>query len=107
MRVLLRPGGRRMIQQKAPPWRRQGDVLAAVCRPFGPALLTRRGPPRTHPTHERVAQFVEHLTFNQVVPGSSPGALTMKTRGFLNFAPLLATHRRPWVAAWVAGGLSP
>src|SRR3977135_1705347 len=39
-------------------------------------LLTRRGPPRTHPTHERVAQLVEHLTFNQVVPGSSPGALT-------------------------------
>ena len=24
----------------------------------------------------RVAQMVEHLTFNQVVPGSSPGALT-------------------------------
>ena len=24
----------------------------------------------------RVAQLVEHLTFNQVVPGSSPGALT-------------------------------
>ena|GEM_PF-4157702 len=26
----------------------------------------------------RVAQMVEHLTFNQVVPGSSPGALTSK-----------------------------
>ena len=26
----------------------------------------------------RVAQMVEHLTFNQVVPGSSPGALTNK-----------------------------
>ena len=26
----------------------------------------------------RVAQLVEHLTFNQVVPGSSPGALTNK-----------------------------
>jgi hypothetical protein len=25
---------------------------------------------------ERVAQLVEHLTFNQEVPGSSPGALT-------------------------------
>lgn len=25
---------------------------------------------------ERVAQSVEHLTFNQRVPGSSPGALT-------------------------------
>jgi hypothetical protein len=27
-------------------------------------------------TKGRVAQLVEHLTFNQVVPGSSPGALT-------------------------------
>src|SRR3954452_15111348 len=45
-------------------------------------LLTRPGPPRTHPTHERVAQLVEHLTFNQVVPGSSPGALTTLRRQF-------------------------
>ena len=27
----------------------------------------------------RVAQSVEHLTFNQVAPGSSPGTLTNKT----------------------------
>ena len=36
-------------------------------------------PPRYPPTHapqERVAQLVEHLTFNQVVLGSSPSALT-------------------------------
>ena len=25
-----------------------------------------------------VAQLVEHLTFNQVVPGSNPGTLTLK-----------------------------
>src|SRR3954462_8705239 len=30
----------------------------------------------THPPWERVAQSVEHLTFNQRVPGSNPGALT-------------------------------
>jgi hypothetical protein len=29
---------------------------------------------------ERVAQSVEHLTFNQRVPGSSPGALTNKNK---------------------------
>lgn len=34
----------------------------------------------------RVAQLVEHLTFNQVAPGSNPGALTkLKRRGFLPF----------------------
>src|SRR6266404_1912395 len=31
---------------------------------------------RQSPSVERVAQSVEHLTFNQRVPGSSPGALT-------------------------------
>lgn len=29
---------------------------------------------------ERVAQSVEHLTFNQGVPGSSPGALTKEIK---------------------------
>ena len=34
----------------------------------------------------RVAQLVEHLTFNQVAPGSNPGALTkLKRRGFPPF----------------------
>ena len=34
----------------------------------------------------RVAQLVEHLTFNQVAPGSNPGALTkLKRRDFLPF----------------------
>ena len=28
----------------------------------------------------RVAQLVEHLTFNQVAPGSSPGTLTNKIK---------------------------
>ena len=31
---------------------------------------------QTLPLGERVAQPVEHLTFNQEVPGSIPGALT-------------------------------
>jgi hypothetical protein len=38
--------------------------------------LTRPERASTHPVSERVAQLVEHLTFNQVVLGSSPSALT-------------------------------
>ena len=33
----------------------------------------------------RVAQLVEHLTFNQVVPGSNPGTLTLKERSSVLF----------------------
>ena len=40
-------------------------------------LLTRRGPPPTQRASERVAQAVEHVTFNHGVVGSSPTALTM------------------------------
>jgi hypothetical protein len=36
---------------------------------------------------ERVAQLVEHLTFNQEVPGSSPGALTNKINDLANYSP--------------------
>ena len=32
-----------------------------------------------------VAQLVEHLTFNQVVPGSNPGTLTLKERSSVLF----------------------
>ena len=32
-----------------------------------------------------LAQSVEHLTFNQVVPGSNPGCLTGKTVDFHRF----------------------
>src|SRR5215813_3125260 len=42
----------------------------------GARLLTRPVGAPTHPAQERVAQLVEHLTFNQVVLGSSPSALT-------------------------------
>jgi hypothetical protein len=41
-------------------------------------LLTRTKPPPTQPGSERVAQVVEHVTFNHGVEGSSPSALTMK-----------------------------
>jgi hypothetical protein len=41
------------------------------------ALLTGLGCASTHARSERVAQLVEHLTFNQVVLGSSPSALTI------------------------------
>jgi hypothetical protein len=34
---------------------------------------------------ERVAQSVEHLTFNQGVPGSSPGALTNEIKKLVEF----------------------
>jgi hypothetical protein len=39
-------------------------------------LLTCLGAPHTHRRAEPVAQMVEHLTFNQVVLGSSPSGLT-------------------------------
>jgi hypothetical protein len=39
-------------------------------------LLTRRDTAPTHRAGEPVAQMVEHLTFNQVVLGSSPSGLT-------------------------------
>ena len=34
-----------------------------------------------------VAQLVEHLTFNQVVPGSNPGTLTLKNTEVFFFVP--------------------
>ena len=40
------------------------------------ALLTRTKPPPTQRGSERVAQVVEHVTFNHGVEGSSPSALT-------------------------------
>jgi hypothetical protein len=46
------------------------------------ALLTPPQPARKPRPGERVAQMVEHLTFNQVVLGSSPSALTSKIKGF-------------------------
>ena len=36
-----------------------------------------------------LAQLVEHLTFNQVVPGSNPGCLTSKTEALLERVVLL------------------
>jgi hypothetical protein len=42
----------------------------------GIALLTRTAPPPTQRGSERVAQAVEHVTFNHGVEGSSPSALT-------------------------------
>src|SRR5262245_51483459 len=55
-------------------------------------LLTGPGTPPTHWRREPVAQSVEHLTFNQVVLGSSPSGLTI-------FAglPSQAPPRRRWI----------
>ncbi len=36
--------------------------------------------------HGPLAQLVEHLTFNQVVLGSSPGRLTMNNKGLQQIA---------------------
>jgi hypothetical protein len=44
------------------------------------ALLTASRPARKPRPGERVAQMVEHLTFNQVVVGSSPTALTTRSK---------------------------
>ena len=40
---------------------------------------------------ERVAQVVEHVTFNHGVEGSSPSALTIESFGLLRLYPL--SHR--------------
>ena len=45
------------------------------------AFLSRAGGIHREPQRERVAQSVEHLTFNQGVLGSSPSALTNKIKG--------------------------
>ena len=37
---------------------------------------------------EPLAQLVEHLTFNQGVPGSSPGRLTSNPQGFALLTPI-------------------
>ena len=42
----------------------------------------------------RVAQLVEHLTFNQVAPGSSPGTLTINKSGSIMSAAFLYFRRK-------------
>ena len=42
----------------------------------------------------RVAQSVEHLTFNQVAPGSSPGTLTNKTPQNESFAGFVVARKQ-------------
>src|SRR4051812_27556637 len=62
---------------------RQGPAAARKSGPFPagyrgvPALLTRTRRTPTQRGSERVAQAVEHVTFNHGVVGSSPTALTM------------------------------
>jgi hypothetical protein len=63
-----------------------------------PALLTRRGLPLYTPhvytdACEPVAQLVEHLTFNQVVLGSSPSRLTNKIKYLSDFTGCLPTGK--------------
>ena len=41
-----------------------------------------------------VAQLVEHLTFNQVVPGSNPGTLTLKNTEVFFFCAVVRTKVR-------------
>ena len=64
----------------------------------GPPLLTRRVDAATPTTllEERVAQLVEHLTFNQEVMGSNPIALTIKINELRHFPRLFAAgHPAP------------
>jgi hypothetical protein len=72
------------------------DPVNLTSEPWGlhPRLLTRREPPPTHATEERVAQVVEHLTFNQVVVGSSPTALTNEIKHFEHFQLAIPTSRQ-------------
>jgi hypothetical protein len=67
-------------------------LISAIYSPRFPLLPNMRGSatlltpplsaatPKPVPFGERVAQPVEHLTFNQEVPGSIPGALTKKIK---------------------------
>ena len=57
-----------------------------------PLLTPQNGAP-THRPGGRVAQLVEHLTFNQVVLGSSPSALTKEIKGFSLVLPFLASQK--------------
>jgi hypothetical protein len=50
------------------------------------------------PNWERVAQPVEHLTFNQRVSGSNPDALTTKTQPFVKRFELGASQKPNWEA---------
>src|ERR1700704_914557 len=52
----------------------------------GAVLLTRTKPPPTQRGSERVAQVVEHVTFNHGVEGSSPSALTNEIKHNLHFS---------------------
>jgi hypothetical protein len=71
--------------ERYPSWPKGADCKSAGSAFTGsnPVLSTRYGP---------LAQLVEHLTFNQGVPGSSPGWLTRQKHckgGNLRFLPLL------------------
>src|SRR6185436_18847457 len=54
-------------------------------------------------TSERVAQPVEHLTFNQEVLGSSPSALTKEIRHLLRNPSACASQKSHLGSAWEAG----
>jgi hypothetical protein len=57
---------------------------------------------------ERVAQLVEHMTFNHGVPGSSPGALTNPfndLRGIFCSAALYRSDRGKFRASFVLIGI--
>ena len=51
-------------------------------------------PPYTAPRSERVAQVVEHVTFNHGVAGSSPAALTKKYLNLHRFTKIAVAIRR-------------
>jgi hypothetical protein len=75
----------RQRQRRGPSEPSKTDPRRAVKAQFAPiaanrALLTGHGRTSTHARSERVAQLVEHLTFNQVVAGSSPAALTKQNQ---------------------------
>src|SRR4051794_1764087 len=72
---VMRPGSREV--DRDPREARTHPQCRPLERAVRPPRLTPRGvPPISAPPSERVAQPVEHLTFNQEVLGSSPSALT-------------------------------
>ena len=74
-------------------WAQRGDARAFAIDRSSPRFYTRRGEP--------VAQTVEHLTFNQVVLGSSPSRLTNQIKALARIdqrtgtSSLRAVQRQP------------
>src|SRR5215210_6455507 len=99
---VMRPGrggvDRDPRQRPTPPQSRCAKLVT-------PASAVDPPPPSPYlpSTSERVAQPVEHLTFNQEVLGSSPSALTNEFNDLCRFARSVASQQHGLGSIWEAG----